>query len=102
MNFRIERLNELLKQKLLTKFLFDFHDEIISINFIHTEKDLSSAKIYISVASNKQSIYDAVIKSAGKYGREIASEQYIRKFPKLIFIRDEMQDAVERVEQILN
>jgi len=102
MTYRIEKINELISQQLSMIFLADFPGEIITINFIHTNPDLSESKIYLSVSSNHKSIYDELSAQAGEYRKILAEKLYLRKMPRLQFIRDEMQESVEKIEKILD
>ena len=101
MNYRIEKINKLIGQELSMLFLADFPGEIITINFIHTSSDLSELKIYLDISSNHKRIFDDISSKAGEYRRILAKKLYIRKMPRLIFIHDQMQGAVERIEKIL-
>jgi len=101
MSERIQKINELIKQELSMAFVFDFPGEIVTINFIHTAPDLSNSKIYISVTSGHQSIYDALKKKTGEYRKMLADKLFIRKIPKLEIIKDEMQSEIEHIEELI-
>lgn len=101
MTNRIEKINELLKQELSKLFVLDFPGEIITINFIYTLTDLSLTKVFVSVSSGHQSVYDHLAGNSSEYRKKLASKLFIRKMPKLEIIKDEMQDAVEHIEQLL-
>ena len=79
----------------------DFPNEIISINFVYTNKDLSESKIYVNVYSGHQSVYDELKYLSGKFRKELAGKLFIRKIPKLQFIKDEKQGSIDRIEEIL-
>lgn len=101
MAHRIPKINELIKQKLAGLFAIDFPDQIIVINFIHTSSDLSLSKIFLSVSSGPKTIYKEISNNAGKYRHILAKELYIRKVPRLVFIKDEMQGTIDRIDKIL-
>jgi ribosome-binding factor A len=101
MSERLEKINELIKQELSMAFVFDFPGEFITINFIHTTPDLSLSKIYISVASGHQSIYDGLKRKSGDYRKLLADKLFIRKVPKLEIIKDEMQSEIEHIEELI-
>ena len=101
MSLRISRINELISQQLSLLFHQDFPSEIISINFISTTPDLTESKIFISIASGHQSIYNQIISSSSKYWKELSNKIEIRKLPKLLIIKDEMQNDIARVEELL-
>jgi len=100
--FRIEKINKLIKQQLLELFFIDFPNEFITINFVFTKSDLSESKIFVSASSGHQTIYNKLNLLAGKYRKILAEKFYIRKMPRLIFEKDEMQGTVERIERILD
>ncbi|MCX6810879.1 MAG: ribosome-binding factor A [Candidatus Berkelbacteria bacterium] len=101
MSQRLEKVNELIKQELSIAFVFDFPGEIITINFIHTAPDLSNSKIYVSVTSGHQSIYDGIKKKTGEYRKMLADKLFIRKIPKLEIVKDEMQSEIEHIEELI-
>jgi len=98
---RIEKINELISQQLSMLFSADFPGEIITINFIHTNSDLSESKIYLDVTSNRKTIFAELFANAGIYRKILAQKLYIKRMPRLIFIQDQMQRAIERVEKLL-
>lgn len=102
MPHRIEKINELIKQKLAELLLIDFPSQIIDINFVYTKPDLSESTIFISVSSGQQSIYKEINRSAGKYRKNLANNLYIRKMPKLVFKKDSSQGSINRIDEILN
>ena len=83
-------------------FVLDFPGEFITINFIHTKGDLSESKFFVVVSSNHQSVYEKLEIKAAQYRQELSSKLYLRRMPKLIFVRDEMGDDIDRVERLLN
>ena len=102
MSQRIEKINELLKQELSTLFVLDFPGEIITINFIHTSSDLSYAKVFVSVSSNHESVYEGLKKNSGEYRKILADKLFLRKMPRLDIARDTMRDEIENVEKLLD
>ncbi len=101
MSKRIDKINELIKQELSKAFVFDFPGEIITVNFIHTNSDLSLSKIYLSVTSEHQSVYNNLQKKSGEYRKFLASELTLRKMPKIKIIKDEMKSQIEHIENII-
>lgn len=97
----MEKINELLRQQLSLLLFQDFPDEIVSINFVYTDKDLSESKIYITVDSGHQSVYNELKFQSSKYRKELSDKLFIRRIPKLLFIKDEKQSDVDRIEEIL-
>lgn len=101
MSQRIEKINELIKQELSLLFLVDFPGEIITINFLHTAADMSLTKVYVSVASEHQSVYGNIKKKEGEYRKALADKLVLRRVPKIEIIKDEMQGSIDRIESIL-
>jgi len=101
MSYRIERVNELIKEQLTELVHADFPDEIVTINFINTAADLSQAKIFFSVTSERVSIYKEVISNSWKYWRVMSKKIKIRRLPKIILIKDEMKSDIERIEELI-
>lgn len=101
MNQRIEKINELIKQELSLLFLMDFPGEIITINFLHTADDMSLTKVYVSVASEHQSVCGSFKKKEAEYRKALADKLVLRRVPKIEIIKDEMQGSVDRIERIL-
>jgi len=101
MSYRIERVNELIKEQLTELVHADFPDEIISINFINTSADLSQAKIFFSVASERESVYKAVISNSWRYWKVMSKKIKIRRLPKLILLKDDMKADIERIEELM-
>jgi ribosome-binding factor A len=102
MNQRIEKINELIKQELSLLFLVDFPGEIITINFLHTTADMLLTKVYVSVASEHQSVYASFKKKEGEYRKALADKLVLRRVPKIEIIKDEMQGSIDRIEEILS
>ena len=80
----------------------DFPGEIITINFVHTTPDLALAKVYLLVSSDSPLVYQTLKNNANHYRHELADKLFLRKMPKIEIIQDEMQDQVDRIEQILD
>jgi len=98
---RLDKINELIKQELSLAFVFDFPGEIITINFIHTTPDLSLTRIFVSITSGHQSVYDKLRKNASDYRKLLAEKLVIRRVPKIEIIKDEMQSEIEHIERII-
>jgi len=101
MSHRIEKVNKLIKQQLLLLIHDDFPEEIVSINFINTTRDLSETTVYVTVLSEHKSVYEELCNNKGKYWKALSKKLYIKRLPKINILRDEMKDDVSRVEEIL-
>ena len=101
MLYRIERVNELIKEQLTELVHADFPDEIISINFVNTSADLLQAKIFFSVASERESVYKSVISNSWRYWKALSKKIKIRRLPKLILLKDEMKADIEKIEELI-
>lgn len=93
---RIDKINSELKKEIyavITKKLKNpLITEMFSVTEVDASKDLSSAKVYISVFSlnneKKAATLDAIIKDAKKIRHELSKEMRIRTVPELRFIED--------------
>jgi len=101
MSHRLEKINELILQQLTMLIRDDFPGEIITINFVFTNTDLSESKIYLDIASGNDRVFTELVANSNEYRRALAEKLFLRKMPKLTFIRDKMQDSVDRIEKIL-
>lgn len=103
---RKERLGEELKKFLGQAFLKDIKDPrigFITITKVDVARDLSHAKVYISVLKNKEEKYtiDALNKAKG-YLRSIAARQLdLRVTPEITFVADESMVHSMKINRLL-
>lgn len=103
--FRMQKIDSEIRNlvsKIINKL---FCDELNfpTINFVITSKDLKTSKIYISFASEDQEKQFKKLESRSYLvQREFANSIKLRKTPKLIFLLDTKQSAIDKVETILD
>ena len=107
---RIDKINSELKREIyavITKKLKNpLITEMFSVTEVDASKDLSSAKVYISVFSlnpdKKAATLDAIIKDAKKIRYELSKEMRIRTVPELRFIEDTSFAYGDKMDKLIN
>lgn len=107
---RIDKINSELKKEIyavITKKLKNpLITEMFSITEVDASKDLSSAKVYISVFSlnpeKKSATFSAIIGDAKKIRYELSKEMRIRTVPELRFIEDTSFSYGDKMDKLLN
>ena len=107
---RIDKINSELKKEIyavITKRLKNpLITEMFSITEVDASKDLSSAKVYISVFSinpeKKARTLAAIEGDAKKIRRELAKEMRIRTVPELRFIEDTSFEYGDKMDKLFN
>lgn len=107
---RIDKINSELKKEIYAvitrKLKNPLITEMFSITDVDASKDLSSAKVYISVFSTspeKKSVTLAAISGDAKRIRyELAKEMRIRTVPELRFIEDTSMAYGDKMDKLLN
>lgn len=105
---RTHRLNSLLKEVISEVILKDVgHPKVsslVTVTSVDITKDLSLAKVYISVIGSSQEKEETIkaLESAAGYIAVLASKKVVmRHFPSLIFKLDESVDKHFRISSIL-
>lgn len=105
---RTQRLNSLLKEVISEVIRLDVrHPKVatlITVTSVDITKDLTSAKVYISVIGTDQEKEDTLkaLESAAGYIAVLSSKKVtIRHFPNLIFRLDNGVDKHIRIDSIL-
>ena len=105
MSHRIERVNALLRQEIGSVIADELKDprisSIVSVTRVETSRDLSFAKVYVSVLGNDQekaNTLRALDSAAGFIHRTIRPNLRMRSVPRLAFRLDE---AIERGAEML-
>lgn len=79
---------------------------MVSITAVDTSKDLSHAKVYISVFSTdenkKKATLDAIVSDAKRIRYELAKSMTIRTVPELHFVYDDSIDYGDKMDKLLN
>jgi ribosome-binding factor A len=106
---RTDRLNSLLKEVISEVLRKDLHhlshvSDMIAIMSVDITRDLSFAKVYVSVIGN-QRIKEETVKGLNQHAGQIAycssKKVVMRIFPKLQFILDEGLEKQMRIHDIL-
>ncbi len=78
--------------------------EMFSILKVDTSKDLSFAKVYISVfstnAEKKKTTFDAIKEEANRIRYELAKISNIRTVPKLQFLSDDSMEYSDKMDKL--
>lgn len=107
---RIDKINSELKKEIyaaITKHLKNpLITEMFSITEVDASKDLSSAKVYISVFSvnpeKKAITLNAIIEDAKKIRHELAKSMRMRTVPELRFIEDTSFEYGDKMDKLFN
>ena len=91
---RVEKVQEAIRQEVSKMLLFDvknpkIHD--VSVTGVEVSKDLSYAKIFVSLygaKEDREEAWDALNKSVGFFRSEIAERVRLRYTPELHFVED--------------
>ncbi|MBO5285582.1 MAG: 30S ribosome-binding factor RbfA [Clostridia bacterium] len=91
---------EIITQKLKNPFI----TEMVSIIKIDVSKDMSHAKVYLSVYSKneerKQRTFDEIVKSTKTIRYELARMVQMRIVPELHFFMDDSMDYGDKMEKL--
>ena len=107
---RIDKINSELKKEIYAvitrKLKNPLITEMFSITDVDASKDLSSAKVYISVFSTspekKSATLAAISGDAKRIRYELAKEMRIRTVPELRFIEDTSMAYGDKMDKLLN
>ena len=105
MSYRIERVNQLIRQELSELLLRQIKDprlgNFLSINSVETAPDLKHAKVYVSCIctdEEKKEIMTSLGSASGFLHNELTKRIRIRYVPALSFIWD---DSIERATHLM-
>ncbi len=110
MNTRTNKLNSEFKRlivEILTKKVKDPRiTEMFTVLDVDCDKELSSAKVYVSVFSTDSdkaaATFAAIRDSEPIVRREISKCMHIRKVPQFIFISDTSMEYGQKIDKILD
>lgn len=110
MSTRIDKLNSEFKRsiaELLTKKVKDPRiTEIFTVLEVACDRELDSAKVYISVfstnAAKAAQTFSAICESEPFIRHEISRNMHIRKVPAFHFVLDTSMSYGQKIEEILN
>ncbi len=107
---RIVRLNSLLKEVITEVIRRDLHhashvDELITITHVEITRDLSYAKVYVSVIGDekrKKKAVEGLQDVSRKIGAIASKKVVMRHFPILDFVLDDGLEKQLRMEELLS
>lgn len=110
MNSRVDKLNSEFKRyiaEILAKKVKDPRiTELYTIIDVNCDKELSTAKVYISIFSTdvrkSAETFDAIKDNAGFIRHEISKNMHIRKVPEFEFILDTSMAYGQKIDELLN
>lgn len=105
---RMERVNELLRQRLSALLQREVKDPrlsgIISVTSVETSPDLRQAKVYISVlgsAPEREAALQGFRAAANFLRRTLAEDISLRRVPELVFLPDASAEQGETMAGLL-
>lgn len=101
---KLNKINSLIQRELslsINKVLLEDFG-MISVNYVLVNKNLSSAKVYVSSLTNKDLLIKSIYKKLFGINNEIIKTVKLRRTPKFEFILDEKQEDINRVEKIID
>ncbi len=106
MAYRIEKVENLIKQEISLIFLRKLQDPafgFLTVTNVKVSPDLKIAKIYISVLEKekRESALGKVVSVSGYIRSELASRIRIKFVPELKFFIDDSLDYVEKIEGLI-
>jgi len=106
MSYRIEKVENLIKQEISLIFLRKLQDPafgFLTVTNVKVSPDLKIAKVYISVfeKDRRESVLERVKSVSGFIRSELASRIRIKFVPELKFFIDDTLDYVEKIEGLI-
>ena len=106
MSYRLEKVENLIKQEISVIFLRKLQDPafgFLTVTNVKVSPDLKNAKIYISVfeKEKRESVLEKVTSISGYIRSELASRIRIKFVPELKFFIDDTLDYVEKIEGLI-
>ena len=106
---RTERLNSEFKKEIYGIISRRLNDpditEMVSVTAVDVSRDLSHAKVFISVFSadekKKEKTFAAIAKNAGRIRFELGAVMRIRTVPELDFISDNSMEYGDKIDKLL-
>ncbi len=106
-SYRIQRINETIKEIVSELILYKIKDPrvgIVTITAARISRDLSSARVYFSVMGDEKVRAESLegLRSATNFmRRSIGQELDLRLSPELNFVYDDSLDRAERIDRKL-
>lgn len=80
--------------------------EMFSVTKVEIDKELTLAKVYISVygkdSEKTEATFEGIKSAAGYVRRELYKIMRVRAVPQLMFVRDDSMEYSDRISKILN
>ena len=108
MTRRVERVNHTIQKELgvLIEGLSDPRlSPVISVTAVEVNRDLSVAKVYVSVLGSdieRSNVIDALRSAASRLRMEVSKRIVIRTMPKLSFFSDDTLQTGADVDQLID
>jgi ribosome-binding factor A len=105
-SYRVERINELIRRELVTLLKNETKDprlQSVNVTDVLASRDLSSAKVFYTVAESEQIIVESLlIKASGFFRSRLSKVLDLRHTPALRFIFDPAPNTGARIEDLLS
>lgn len=105
-SYRTERINELIRRELARLLRQETKDQrlnLVRVTEVIVSKDLSSAKVFYTVADDKKSVVEPLLNKAGGFFRSRLSKNIdLRHTPALKFVYDSAPNTGDRIETLLS
>ena len=104
---RIEKIQELMKQEISQIILQELKDPrigFVTVTQVEINRDLSLAKVYISIMGSDEQIkgtWDGLNSSHGFIRREVGHRIRLRVTPELKFVLDKSLDYSDHIQKLL-
>ena len=104
---RIEKIQELMKQEISNIILRDLKDPrigFVTVTQVEVTRDLSQAKVYVSLMGNEKQVADCwagLSSSLGFIRREVGDLMRLRVTPELSLMIDKSLDYSEHIQKLL-
>lgn len=104
---RIEKIQELMKQEISQIILQELKDPrigFVTVTQVEVTRDLSLAKVYVSIMGNDEQIakcWQGLNSSLGFVRREVGHRIRLRIVPELRFVLDKSLDYSDHIQKLL-
>ncbi len=111
-NIRSQRINEEFRREIEDILSRSIKDPgltaLVSVLRVETTRDLSNAKVYVSIMGTEVEVQDslkALHRAGGFIRRELASRITLRRVPNLVFVTDDSiayaVDMAQKIAQVV-
>lgn len=103
--YKVERINELIRRKLITLLKQETKDprlQAVRITDVLSSRDLSSAKVFYSVPEDERMLVAPLLnKASGFFRSHLSKTLELRHTPTLKFIYDSAPNTGARIDDLL-